>query len=130
MLFLFLPFQMTSYFSSNKKCGYLGPRPNPHSRPKWSKGLKGKRPRPRLPHECQADPPSRYLKGVSLEISRPMDARLVVRPGAWGYHSSDGSFISEAYFPERQSSRAKLPAGFLSYKQKFIYELPSSPPTK
>ena len=69
-------------------------------------------------------------RGLSPDISRPMSARLISRPGAWGFHSPDGSFSSDAYLPERQFSQAKLPAGFLSYKRKFIHELTSSPPTK
>ena len=59
-----------------------------------------------------------------------MSTRLVFRLGGWGFDSSDGSFSSNADFPERQFSRTKLPAGFLSYKQKFIHELTSSPSTK
>ena len=45
-------------------CGYLGPRPNPPSRSNRPKGLKGKRSKHRLAHECRADPPFGYLKGI------------------------------------------------------------------
>ena len=45
-------------------CGYLGPRPNPHSRPNWSKDLEGKRPNPQLPHEYLTNPQSGYFKGI------------------------------------------------------------------
>ena len=69
-------------------------------------------------------------RGISLDISRPMSARLIFRPGAWGFHSLGGLLNSNVYFLERQFSRAKLPAGFLSYKRKFAHELTSSPPTK
>ena len=106
-------------------CGYLGPRPNPHSGPNRSKGLKGKRPRHRLASECRADPPD-VARGISSDISRPMSARLIFRPGAWGFHSPDGLLSSDVYFPERQFSQAKLPAGFLSYKRKFTHKLTSS----
>ena len=45
-------------------CGYLGPSPSSHDKPNWSKGLKGKRPRPQLPHKSQAGPLTGYLKRI------------------------------------------------------------------
>ena len=69
-------------------------------------------------------------RGLSPDIGRPMSTRLTFRLGAWGFHSPDGLFRSDAYFPEHQFSQAKLPIRFLSYKRKFIHELTSSLPTK
>ena len=105
-------------------CGYLGPRPNPHSRPKWSKGLEGKRPRHRLPRECQANPPFGYLKGASPEISRPMDAQLVVRPGAWDIIAWMARLSQRPTFPRCNPPRQSCQPGFyITNRNLFISKL-------
>ena len=82
-------------------CEYLGSRPNPHSGPNWSKVLEGKRPRPRLPHECRTNPPSGYFKGIKPRHLLAHGCLTDLPPGHLGT-SWPGRL--DAYFPERQFS--------------------------
>ena len=110
--------------------GTLGPGPTPLAGQTDPRVSKGKGPGTGWPTNVGPTLRLDISRGLSPDISQPISAWPIFHPGAWGFHSPNGLFSLDAYFPERQFSQAKLPAGFLSYKKKFTHELTSSPPTR
>ena len=101
--------------------GTLGLSPTTIDNQTGPRVSKGKGPGPGCPTNVGPTLRPDISRGLSPYISRPMDARLTFRPGAWGLHGPEGLTLT---FPSGNSPKLSWPPDFyLTSESSFMNRL-------